>query len=198
MSKKISYTFFELLENIQKCASLFPEPYKKPYVKWLTSDNSLGISKNGYYYVPKGDGYVRFKEIGDWIYKYRTWNWNERYIERKVHDTLLLGKDPEKIHYSDIISCRNIEIRRTLMERYGWDRFLKFSNSMILDQDGEMQLVLIMIDDDDEPMMFVRVKDSSTLRFYFIQVPPHMTFCREAVAWTFGLGPEEYCPIVET
>ena len=57
--------------------------------------------------------------------------------------------------------------------------------------------------DDDEPLVMVRVVNSSpepdgTHKTYFIRVNPEMTDARTAVAWTFGLSADEYDPVMET
>ena len=45
---------------------------------------------------------------------------------------------------------------------------------------------------------YIRVKDTSTGKFYFLSVPIEIRTCKEAIAWTFGLKPSEYCLIKET
>jgi hypothetical protein len=35
-------------------------------------------------------------------------------------------------------------------------------------------------------------------RTYFLRVPPDTETAREGVAWTFGLTPEEYQPLLQT
>ena len=41
---------------------------------------------------------------------------------------------------------------------------------------------------------FVRVKDSSTKREYYLRIPPTIQEADEGVAWTFGLSEKEYQP----
>jgi len=41
---------------------------------------------------------------------------------------------------------------------------------------------------------YVRVRDSSSEREYYLRVPPEIMRADEAVAWTFGLTEEEYQP----
>ena len=38
----------------------------------------------------------------------------------------------------------------------------------------------------------------ATRQHHFLRVPPTMTTCGEAVAWTFGLTAGEYAPRIET
>ncbi|MFX0002857.1 MAG: hypothetical protein ACFE9C_14305 [Candidatus Hodarchaeota archaeon] len=45
---------------------------------------------------------------------------------------------------------------------------------------------------------YVRVKDSSTGKNYFLSVPNKMSSCREAISWSFGLKPFEYDLLFET
>jgi hypothetical protein len=37
-----------------------------------------------------------------------------------------------------------------------------------------------------------------TIKRYTLRVPPDMTKALDAMAWTWGLKPEEYRPLVET
>ncbi len=45
---------------------------------------------------------------------------------------------------------------------------------------------------------YIRVKDSSTGKYVFLSVPNTIDRCKKAVAWTFGLSPQEYDLIFET
>jgi hypothetical protein len=37
-----------------------------------------------------------------------------------------------------------------------------------------------------------------TRRHHWLRVPPATRTCRAAVAWTFGLAPDAYVPVLET
>jgi hypothetical protein len=55
----------------------------------------------------------------------------------------------------------------------------------------------------DEPLVMVEVVNATpepdgSRRTYFLRVPPRMRSAHEAVAWTFGLTPEEYAPLAQT
>ena len=51
----------------------------------------------------------------------------------------------------------------------------------------------------DESLVCVSVQCPSTGRRYLLRVPPTVTSCQEAVAWTAGFDdPLDYRPIVET
>jgi hypothetical protein len=45
---------------------------------------------------------------------------------------------------------------------------------------------------------YVRVRDASTGREYFLRVPPTVSTVDAAVAWTFGLAAGSYQPAAET
>ncbi|MFX1310094.1 MAG: DUF6745 domain-containing protein [Promethearchaeota archaeon] len=45
---------------------------------------------------------------------------------------------------------------------------------------------------------YIRVKDSSTGKNYFLSVPNSMQTCREAISWTFGINPSQYDLLFET
>ncbi len=56
---------------------------------------------------------------------------------------------------------------------------------------------------EDEPVVMVEVQNSTpepdgTHKTYFLRVPPTMQTAHEAVAWTFGLGGQQYSPSAES
>ena len=117
----------------------------------------------------------------------------------RIKDILLLIKlEDGKLEARDIIGCRNVEIRRFLFERFGYERFVKDLRATIVNKDGEHELILLQWRKDEEPINLVKVKDTTTGKFYLLRVPPNIRTCREAVAWTFALQPEDYEPIKET
>jgi hypothetical protein len=55
----------------------------------------------------------------------------------------------------------------------------------------------------DEAVVVVEVQNSTpesdgSRKTYFLRVPPRTQTAREGVAWTFGLGEEQYAPGVES
>jgi hypothetical protein len=94
---------------------------------------------------------------------------------------------------------QNLELRRVLTERYGLDRYLRDAGAtrMAADETGVLWRLPI---DGDEPLVMVVVTNSTpepdgSRRRYWLRVPPDTRSAREAVAWTFGLAPEEYRPV---
>jgi hypothetical protein len=91
---------------------------------------------------------------------------------------------------------RNAEVRRVMVERYGLSRFLMDSGAKKLAEDefGELYQTEIA---DDEPICMIKLVNSTPepdgeFKNYWLRVPPDMKTARQAVAWTFGMTPDEY------
>lgn len=111
-------------------------------------------------------------------------------------------KEPSRITVQDIQKEANTEVRRVMLEKYGYEKYLKNSKARLLGEDpiGKLWQVDIPL---DEPLVMVEVLNSTpepdgSIRTYFLRVPPQMTSPREAIAWTFGLRKEQYFPKQET
>src|SRR5436190_208650 len=94
-----------------------------------------------------------------------------------------------RLHRNRILAETNAERRRVLLERMGYEFFLKHAKAQILDQDndpgGKRQLMRVEMKN-DEALVCVSVLCPSTARQYVIRVPPTMKTCREALAWVAG------------
>ena len=89
-----------------------------------------------------------------------------------------------------------------LLERMGYEAFLKQVEAETLDEDvdagGIRKLFRVPIPD-DEDLVCVSVICPSTARHYILRVPPTMTTCRQAIAWTAGFDdPDHYKPFYES
>jgi hypothetical protein len=109
---------------------------------------------------------------------------------------------PETITVAEVLGERNAELRRVLLERFGFERFMPAAGAAVVDRDrdagGERQLLRLKLDG-DEDLVCVAVACPSTGRRYLLRVPPAMKTCRQAVAWTAGFDdPELYHPLAET
>jgi len=96
----------------------------------------------------------------------------------------------------------NVEVRRVLTTRYGEARYLSDAGAQVIDESHYGTLFRKRIPS-DEPMVMVRVINRSpepdgSFRPYFLRVPPSVTTAKAAVAWTFGMGENEYVPLQET
>lgn len=102
----------------------------------------------------------------------------------------------------DILNTENVELRRVLIERLGYETFLQQVGGVVRDRDldvgGERQLVYIPFDD-DEPLTILKVTCPSTGHLHVLRVPPDMRSCRQAAAWVAGFNnPDDYQPLIET
>lgn len=109
---------------------------------------------------------------------------------------------PQEIAVEEVLAESNAERRRVLLDRVGFERFIAEAQAEELDRDtdagGQRRLLRVAMKD-DEALVCVSVICPSTDRQYLIRVPPTMTTCRQAVAWTAGFdNPDDYQPEVET
>lgn len=108
-----------------------------------------------------------------------------------MRDYLLLVEEdlaPEKV-----LNVSNAEVRRYLIKRVGYENIKHAVKAEVLHTDGHNELLKF-----ENGEMYVKVRDSSTDREYLLFVEGNHKTCRSAIAWTFGLGEEEYKPEIET
>lgn len=113
--------------------------------------------------------------------------------------------DSKAITFEEIMAEKNTEVRRIGMIIYGFPRMIEEGKFEVLHEDEEIKAELYKHTNgkDEEPTVIVRVTDGTPkyngeYERYILQVPPDMKTCREAIAWTFRLKPEEYSPEIET
>jgi hypothetical protein len=104
----------------------------------------------------------------------------------------------------------NVEVRRTMIERYGLERYLRAANATKLDEvcdppfPGLAGARLWRAEmAGDEPLCIVELHNSTpepdgSTRSYMLRVPPDVETAHQAVAWTFAMGEREYRPAVES
>lgn len=110
--------------------------------------------------------------------------------------------DPASLTIERIEQEQNLELRRVMIEKYGTARFVEDSGAVSVAEDECGELLRKEVEG-DEPILLVKVTNSTaepdgTFKNYFLRVPPHVVTPREAVAWTFGLDPDEYQPDRQT
>ncbi|GAA3230617.1 DUF6745 domain-containing protein [Actinocorallia longicatena] len=101
-----------------------------------------------------------------------------------------------------ILAEDNAELRRVMLEHFGYDRYLAEIDAKPLHRDATGTLWRIDLPG-DEPVVMVEVLNSTpepdgSTRTYYLRVPPDTTTARAGVAWTFGLTEEAYHPEKET
>jgi hypothetical protein len=109
---------------------------------------------------------------------------------------------PETLSPKQVLTEANVEKRRVMLERIGYERFFEAVHAEVLDIDtdpgGERKLLKIDLPG-DEALVCVAVSCPSTARRYVIRVPPTIRKCQHAIAWTAGFDDfRDYHPIVET
>ncbi len=91
-------------------------------------------------------------------------------------------------------------MRRLLIETYGPDRYVQAVGEIVhedVDGLGQPRRLWRAARSGDEPLVMVEVRNSTpeadgSRRIYWLRVPPFMRDCQSAVAWTFGVTPDEF------
>jgi hypothetical protein len=106
---------------------------------------------------------------------------------------------PDTVPVGEIMAESNMERRRAILDRIGWDRVLRDLKATVImtDDTGEL-LELQLHDDNGRAARFLRVKDSSTDRAYVIRTHPTVKSCREGLARSFQVKPSDYHMAKET
>lgn len=131
------------------------------------------------------------------------------YVWHGVNVTEKIIMRPETITSEDIMTEDNAEIRRIMIERMGEDRFLESANAKLVHEDKDdldFPRKLWRVDFEgrrEDPWVAVQVVNSTpepdgSRRKFVIPVPPDIETCQQALAWTFGMGADEYQPGQQT
>jgi hypothetical protein len=115
-------------------------------------------------------------------------------------DERFLG-DPGSITGQQVLETHNVEVRRVLLERIGYEKFIADVGGLVIDRDqdagGERRLIRVPLED-DEDITVISVICPSTGHNYVLRVPPFTRSCRQAAAWLAGFdNPNAYQPVVE-
>jgi hypothetical protein len=127
------------------------------------------------------------------------WSWHGVPVPRHAVE------DPAAITAREIHAEANLEVRRVLLERMGYERYLREGGGKLMSDDGFGRLWRCRpMPGEAEVLVLVEVVNASlepdgSRKRYFLRVPPHLRTARAAVAWTFGFAePERYEPRLET
>lgn len=106
------------------------------------------------------------------------------------------------VNARQIAAEENAELRRVMLECYGYDRYIADIGAKPVHRDETGVLWRIPLRG-DEPVVMVEVVNSTpepdgTRRTYWLRVPPGTRTAKEGVAWTFGLTEWEYDPETQT
>ena len=119
---------------------------------------------------------------------------------REVPERLILK--PDTITVAEVLAEANIEIRRIMLERMGYARFILESGARPVHADDAGTLYRIELPG-EWPLTLVHVTNATpepdgSVRRYALRVPPRMRRAGQAVAWTFGMSERQYAPARET
>ncbi len=181
---------FETLDGIAAVARAagWWWPYERVVVM---TERPRAIHRDNLGRLHHGDGPALSYSDGWSLYAWRGMPIPPRVAARLPHLTVEEIRDEE-----------NAEVRRVMLEHFGFDRYLKDSGAKELHRDDCGILWRVNMPN-DEPLVMVEVINSTpepdgTSRTYFLRVPPDTRTARGGVAWTFGLTEEEYHPLRET
>jgi len=109
---------------------------------------------------------------------------------------------PDTLTVPAVLSERNAEVRRVMVERVGWTRILAEAGWRPTHEDETGTLYRVDLPG-DEPLVLVHVTNATpeadgSRRRYILRVPPTMQRAREAVAWTFDQPESAYQPTAES
>jgi hypothetical protein len=127
------------------------------------------------------------------------WFWEGLHVPKRV-----AAQGSERARLQVLARTRNVELRRLLLDRIGYERFLDIAGSQLVAQDDFGKLWRCDLRIDDEPLCVVEVVNSTpepdgSHRRYLLRVPPDSRSARAAVAWTFGFDdPSEYLLAVQS
>jgi hypothetical protein len=96
-----------------------------------------------------------------------------------------------------LLRTRNLELRRLLLDRLGYERFLDLVDATLVRQDDYGRLWNSSVAIDGEPLCVVEVVNTTpepdgSRKRYFLRVPPNLRTARQAVAWTFSENEDSY------
>lgn len=117
--------------------------------------------------------------------------WHGRPVDKRVIEA------PETLRPEDVFAEEDPEMRKLLLARMTLLRFMKLARSRVIHRDRGRALLAVN-QPHGPPVTAVQVVCASTGKEYLLRVPPYMITCAAAVAWTFGMDPTVYSPVIET
>lgn len=98
------------------------------------------------------------------------------------------------ITLADIAAESNAEVQRILVERYGFDRWLRDSGAVAMQEDEYGRLYALPGGAKLARLLNSTANPDGSINEYFLPVPSHMETAHEAVAWSFGCTTATYLP----
>ena len=113
---------------------------------------------------------------------------------------------PESITPQSIQGEHNAEVRRVMLTKYGFARYIDDVGAVEIDRDRDTkgERVLYSLRDEMGEVKMIRLqnstpeRDGSDSKRYTFRVPPDVTSCRAAVAYMYGVDVDRYNVAVES
>lgn len=110
-------------------------------------------------------------------------------------------EQPQSISLEEIYGVFNLDRRKTLIDQVGAGRFLQMTKSSLVDSDVdgagmERRLLRVKVGSGFK-WCLLEVRCPSKGDLHYLWVPPSMSRCSQAVAWTFGFEVPDYLPLIE-
>jgi hypothetical protein len=128
--------------------------------------------------------------------KTKLWYW------KGINVPQWLIEEPQKITADKIRSEANAEIRRAMIERFGYGRYMRELGGKMIHEDATGKLWKnVTTDMHGTDIAVVEVLNGSlepdgTRKTYHLSVPPTCRTAKAAVAWTYGMTEDEYDKLV--
>jgi hypothetical protein len=129
------------------------------------------------------------------------------YASHGMQIPMWIIENPELITAEKIWNERNVEIRRVMVELFGFDKLLEESNAQELDRspDPHIGTLWLIPQEDDEDIYLLEMRNSTqeldgSWKTYVVRVPPTVETAQHANAWSYGFGdePERYKPEMQS
>ncbi|BAZ50818.1 hypothetical protein NIES4103_34350 [Nostoc sp. NIES-4103] len=100
---------------------------------------------------------------------------------------------PQQWQATWLLSEKNAELRRVLIQGIGYARICRELQAVELDTWAEYTLLKIDADVDSEPIYLLKMTCPSTGLIHVLRVPPDMESAQQAIRWVnWGIDPEEF------
>ena len=135
----------------------------------------------------------------EWTSGTSYWFWQGLHVPKRV-----AAQQSERGRLQVLARTRNLELRRLLLDRIGYERFLDIAGTQLIAQDDFGKLWRCELQIDDEPHRVVEVVNATaepdgSYRRFLLRVPPTTRTAGEGVAWTFGFdNPADYLLAAES
>lgn len=165
------------------------------FLYWITPDEIVAVPRP--VMLLQGDRlHCEDGPAVHWPSGERYWFWRGVRVPQRVIE------QASRLTPEEVLGEPNVEVRRVMMERFGFDRLVRETNAELVSQDDYGKLWRVPIPGDEDLVMVEVVNSTAepdgSFKDYFLRVPPSVRTAHEAVAWTWDMPLAIYAPAVET